>query len=58
VQYAKGDHIAMPSEQLLRSFYAIPVMLSEKPCLATFTPESLGDKVVKTGFSDSHKNEV
>jgi len=48
----------MPSEQLLRSFYAIPVMLSEKPCLATFTPESLGDKVVKTGFSDSHKNEV
>jgi hypothetical protein len=39
-------------------FYAIPVVLSEKPYLATFLPESHGDKRIKAGFSDSHKNEV
>ena len=48
----------MPFKQGFRSYYAIPVMLSEKPYLATFTPKSNGDKGVKTGFSDSHKNEV
>lgn len=58
MQYAKGDNMDMPFKQGFRSYYAIPVMLSEKPYLATFTPKSNGDKGVKTGFSDSHKNEV
>jgi hypothetical protein len=44
MKYAKGDNMDMPFKQGFRSYYAIPVMLSEKPYLATFIPKLHGNK--------------